>query len=197
MSVMPAGPLRTRLLLLCRGALDWTRGAGGDPPLTSEGVRDAEVAAAALPHFDVIVSSPQRAGQETVEAVLAQRPVAVVWRDALDEIRSAAFPENADAYSAWLDRLFETYALSDQGESLADGVERLTAALRAIADQHYGRSALIISHPVILLAFRGHLMQTAVQRDQVDALPPLALSIIDYLEGRFYLVQDFPTRYLP
>lgn len=195
MSTMPAGPVRTRLLLLCRGALDWSRAAGGDPPLTPDAVRDAELAAATFPHFDVIVASPQQSGQDTAEAVLAQRPVAMVWRDTLDEIRSAPLLESPEAYALWLDRLFETYDISDQGESLADGAGRLTAALRAVADQYHGRSALIVSHPVILLAFRSSLLQTAVERHQVDMLPTPALAVVDYVEGRFYLVQDFPTRY--
>jgi broad specificity phosphatase PhoE len=174
--------------------VDWSEAEEGDPPLAADSVLDAELIAATLPHFDVIAASAQRASQETAEAILAQRPVSVAWRDGLDEIRTVAPLTDADAYSEWLGRLFESYATSRDGESLAEGVDRIRAELRAIADRHYGRSTLVISHPVILLAFRASLQRMAVSQDQVELLPTLALCILDYLEGRFYLVQDFPTR---
>jgi broad specificity phosphatase PhoE len=194
MSLADASVLQTRLLLLCRGPVDWARGSDGDPPLTSEGVRDVELAAASLPHLDVIAASPQRSSQETADAVLPQRPTTVVWHDGLDEIRPSGVAADAGAYGEWLDRLFMTYGSSESGESLADGATRLTSALRGIADRYYGRTALVVSHPVILLAFRGTIMHKEVQRDQIDALPAPALSVLDYVEGRFYLIQDFPTR---
>jgi len=190
----PSGAIQTRLLLLCRGALDWTTAQDGEPALSPEGVLDAELAAAALPRFDVIVASPQRSSQATAEAVLARRPAPVVWQDGLDEIRCAAPLRDAAAYEAWLDRLFAGGGAAEEGESLVDGAQRLGAAVRAIADRYYGRTALVISHPVILLAFLGGLLQTPVERDRVESLPPLALSVLDYLEGRFYLVREFPTK---
>lgn len=197
MSTMPGEAIRTRLILLCRGPVDWAQAEGGDPPLDSASLRESELLAATLPQFDVIVASPQRSSQETAEALLAQRPVAVVWRDGLDEIRTAASLTSSEAYTDWLDRLFESYGTAAEGESLAEGAERLASALRGIADRYYGRSALVVSHPVILLAFRGSLVQSAVQREQVDALSGLATSTLEYLEGRFYLVQDFPMRLTP
>ena len=120
----------------------------------------------------------------------------MTWREEFDEIRTAAPLENEDDYAAWLDRLFESYSTSQDGESLAEGVERIIAGLRAIASQYYGRTMLVISHPVILLALRAYLLMTAVSRDQVESLPTLARCVVDYLEGRFYLVEDFPTRWL-
>jgi broad specificity phosphatase PhoE len=197
MSSLPGDALRTRLILLCRGPVDWARAESGDPPLESMSLRETELLAAGLPHFDVIVASPQRSSQETAEALLAQRPVAVVWRDGLDEIRTAAALTSAEAYTAWLDRLFESYGTAEEGESLAEAAERMTSALRAIADRYYGRSALVVSHPVVLLAFRGELVQSAVQREQVDALPGPTTLTLDYLEGRFYVVTDFPVRLIP
>jgi broad specificity phosphatase PhoE len=197
MGTFGAGPIQTRLLLLCRGPLDWTQDSTGDPPLTPEGVLEAELTAATLPRFDVIAASPLRASRETAEALLVQRPTLVDWRDGLDEIRSAVLPQDAAAYADWLDRLFAAYTSAETGESLADGADRMVGALRGIADRYYGRTTLVVSHPAILLAFRGHLAQVPVQRDQVDALPPLARSVVDCLEGRFYLVQDFPVRLVP
>jgi broad specificity phosphatase PhoE len=195
MSLPGSDAIQTRLILLCRGPVDWTRASDGDPPLTSEGARDVELAIATLPRFDVVAASPQRSSRETAETVLAQRPAAVVWHEGLDEIRTTGAVSDAGAYGEWLDRLFLTHASSEAGESLADAVARMTAELRALADRYHGRTALIVSHPVILLAFRGSLVQSAVRRDQVDALPSPALSILDYVEGRFYLVHDFPTRH--
>jgi broad specificity phosphatase PhoE len=197
MNAAIADPVQTRLLLLCPGPLDWSQGIDGDPPPTPESILDAQLIAAALPRFDMIAASPMRASQETVEAVLGQRPVAVDWRDGLNEIMCAAPPRDAQAYGEWLDRLFTAFASADTGESLADGADRMAAALRGIADRYYGRATLVISHPVILLAFRARLTQTVLQRDDVDALPPLAHAVVDYLEGRFYLVQDFPVRRIP
>lgn len=195
MSLMADQPLRTRLLLLCRGAVDWSRAADGDPQLSAEGRADAEIAAASLPGFDAIVASPQRASEETAAAIGAIRQVPVLLRDGLDEIRAAVPIPDADGYAQWVIALFESYSTFPGGESLAEGTGRLTATLRAIGDMRYGRTTLVISHPIALLAFRGSLLGIPVTRAHADALPDLGLAVVDYLEGRFYLVQDFPTAY--
>jgi broad specificity phosphatase PhoE len=182
------------MLLLRHGAVDWARAEDGEPPLTAAGLLDAELAASTLPRFDAIVASAQRPAQETAEAIMLRRAVPLSWRDGLDEIRTSARLQNAAAYAEWVDRLFGAYDAAEEGESLAEGVDRVAAALRATGDRYYGRSILIVSHPVILLAFRAHLLHVAVTRDQVDTMPELALAVVDYLEGRFYLVEDFPVR---
>jgi broad specificity phosphatase PhoE len=197
MEAATAQPLRTRLLLLCRGPVDWSLAEDGAPALAPDAEGDVTIAAAALPRFDAIVASPQRASRETAALVADARPTTVHERDGLDEIHTISPLADADDYAAWLDRLFESYATSADGESLADSVGRLTAALRAVADRFYGRTTLVVSHPVVLLAFRGSLLQVAASRDQVEALPDLALCVLDYLEGRFYLVEDFPMRLGP
>lgn len=186
--------VQTRLLLLRCGAADWEQAADGEPPLTASGLLEVELTTAMLPRFDAVVASPQRPTRETAETIAAIRTVPVGWRDELDEIRTAAPLTDAGAYAAWLDRLFEAYRTSADGESLAEGVERMTAALRAVGDRFYGRTVLVVSHPVILLAFRANLLGMAVSRDHVEMLPDLALAAVDYLEGRFYLVRDFPMR---
>ncbi|MDR7420504.1 MAG: histidine phosphatase family protein, partial [Armatimonadota bacterium] len=143
MGVQTVEAIQTRLLLLCRGPVDWTQASDGDPPLAAAGALDAELTAGALPHFDVIVASPQRASQETAEAIAAQRRVAMDLRDGLDEIRSATTVSDAAGYIGWLDDLFTAHAPLGAGESLADGADRLTAALRAIGDRYYGRATLV------------------------------------------------------
>lgn len=194
MDTLASEAIRTRMLLLRHGAVDWSRATDGEPPLAEAGLLDAELAASTLPYFDVIVASAQRATQETAEAIAGRRAVLLLWREGLDEIRTSAVLQDATTCAEWVDRLFGAYEASEEGESLADAVARMTAALRAIGDRYYGRSILVVSHPIILLAFRAHLLGMTVLRDQVDAMPDLAMAIVDYLEGRFYLVQDFPIR---
>jgi broad specificity phosphatase PhoE len=197
MDIAAPEPLRTRLLLLCRGPVDWTLAEAGDPPLHADAAADVALAAAGLPQFDAIVASPQRASLDTATAIAAARPSALYERDDLDEVRTATPLGGAAARDEWLDRLYESYTTSADGESLAEGVARLGAALRAVGDRFYGRTTLVVSHPVVLSAFRASLLQVAASREQVDALPDLALSVVDYLEGRFYLVEDFPMRFAP
>lgn len=187
-------PVRTRLLLLRHGAVDWAQAIEGEPPLAAEGLRDVEIASATLPHFDAIAASRQRPARETAETIGLVRGVPIAWREGLDEIRTAAPLTGAQDWTDWMDRLFESYRTSMDGESLADGTERITAELRTMGDQHYGRTTLVVSHPIVLLAFRAYVAQTAVLRDQVDSLPELGVAVVDYLEGRFYLVEDFPVR---
>ncbi len=176
-------PVRTRLLLLRHGAVDWAQVIEGEPPLAAEGLRDVEIAAATLPHFDAIAASPQRPARETAEIISQIRGVPIAWREGLDEIRTAAPLTGAQDWADWMD-----------GESFADGTERITAELRTVGDQRYGRTTLVVSHPIVLLAFRAYVAQTAVLLDQVDGLPELGVAVVDYLEGRFYLVEDFPVR---
>ncbi|MGQ0548464.1 MAG: histidine phosphatase family protein [Armatimonadota bacterium] len=187
--------VQTRLLLMRHGEVDWSGAIDGEPPLSAAGLTAAELTASRLPRFDHIAASAQRPARETAEAVGAVRALPVRWRDDLDEIRTASLISDAGGYAAWLDRLFESPVTAPDGESLTDGAHRLTVALRAIADQFYGRSTLVISHPAILLAFRAQQLQAAVSRELVETLPDMALATVDYVEGRFYLVGDFPMRW--
>ncbi len=191
---MPAEPLRTRLLLLGHGAVDWARAVEGEPPLAEEGVRDVEITAATLAHFDAVAASPGRPARETAEIIGQVRGLPIAWREGLNEIATAAPLTDGQAWADWVDRLFEDYRVSADGESLADGTARIMAELRALADQRCGRTTLVVSHPIVLLAARAHVAQTAVLPEQVHSLPELGLAVVDCLEGRFYLVQDFPVR---
>lgn len=187
--------VQTRLLLLRHGEVDWGKAIDGEPPLSEAGMTAVELAASRLPRFDHIAASPRRPARETAEVIGGFRAVPVWWRDDLDEIRTAVPMSDAAAYAGWLDRLFESYRNSVDGESLAEGAERMTGALRAIGDRFYGRSTLVVSHPVVLLAFRAQQVQVSVSREHIETLPEMALATVDYLEGRFYVVQDFPTQW--
>lgn len=177
------------------GEVEWSGATDGEPPLSAAGLAAVEQTVSRLPRFDHIAASAQRSALQTAETVSMVRALPVWWRDDLDEIRNAGPISDAASYGAWLDRLFEAPEAASGGESLADGAHRMTLALRTISDQFYGRSTLVVSHPAILLAFRAEQLRAPVSREMVDSLPDLALATVDYVEGRFYLVQDFPIRW--
>jgi len=187
--------VQTRLYLMRHGEVEWSGAVEGEPPLSAAGLTAAELVASRLPRFNHIAASPQRATRETAEVIGAVRAVPLWWREDLDEIRTRVPLGDADAYNAWLDHLFESFENAVNGESLADGAHRMTVALRAIADQYYGRPTLVVSHPAILLAFWCQQVNSPLWRGQIETLPELALATLDYVDGRFYVVQDFPTRW--
>lgn len=187
--------VRTRLLLLNRGEPDWSRAADGDPPLSDSGLAALELTAAMLPAFSHIAASPQPPSRGTAEALSMIRGASLWWREDLDELRTRQPVTDLASYRAWLDGLFDLIGDTPPGESLSDGAHRLTVALRAIGDQFYGRTTLVVTHPLILLGFRAEHMRAMPTRDQFESLPDLGLAIVDYLEGQFYLVEDFPTRW--
>lgn len=189
---MLASEVRTRLLLLRCCAMAWP--AGSEPTLSQAGLAAVELAAATLPRFDHIAASRSGPARETAETIGLVRGVTPQWDDDLGEVRTVVPPTDAQSYDAWLDRLFESPDDAG-GESLAEGGERLAAALRRIGDRTLGRTVLIVSHPVILLAFRSRQMHAPLTRGHVDAMPDLALATVDYLQGRFYVVADFPVRW--
>jgi broad specificity phosphatase PhoE len=191
---MRASDIRTRLLLLRCGDAAWAGASGGEPVLSEAGLAAVELAAATLPRFDHIAASSSGPARETAEAIGLIRGVTPHWDDDLGEVRTTTPPVDAQSYGAWLDRLFESADGAD-GESLADGGARLAAALRRIGDRSLGRAVLIVSHPVVLLAFRSREMRAPLARGHVDAMPDLALATADYLQGRFCIVADFPVRW--
>jgi broad specificity phosphatase PhoE len=191
---MLASDIRTRLLLLRCGAMTWAGGPGDESTLSATGLAAVELVAATLPRFDHIAASRSGPARETAETIGLVRGVTPAWDDDLGEVRSAVSPVDAQSYDAWLDRLFEP-PHDAGGESLTEGGARLAAALRRIGDRSLGRIVLIVSHPVILLAFRSHQMRAPLTRGHVDAMPDLALATVDYLQGRFYIVADFAVRW--
>jgi broad specificity phosphatase PhoE len=167
-AVLGFHPTSTRLVLLCCGAAEPVPAASAPPPLSAAGRAAVEQAAAVLPPFAHIVASGQPAARETAEILAAARGVPVWWRDDLDELRSA--------------------------ESLVEGGQRLHYALMAVGDRFHGRTTLVVSYPAVLTAFGAAQRGTVPTPDDVAALPDLSVAIVDYVEGRFYMVQDFPVR---
>ncbi|MDR7555397.1 MAG: histidine phosphatase family protein [Armatimonadota bacterium] len=192
MAALGLRPVRTRLVLLCRGPVDWAQAGGEDPLLSASGLAAVEEAAARLPAFAQIVASAQRAARETAEVLAAIRGVPVAWRDDLDELRAAMPITDAAAYAAWIDDLFAGAA--GGGESLVDGAQRLTYAFMGIGDRFHGRSTLVVSHPAVLAAFWAAQRGRQPVREDVLGMPDLGTAVVDYVEGRFYLVEDFPVR---
>jgi broad specificity phosphatase PhoE len=191
----PAPDVQTRLLLLRHGEVTWDRTVDGEPSLSDAGLATVEATAATLPRFDHIAASPSRPARETAETIALVRGVTAWWHDDLDEIRTAAPPGDAQAYVAWLDRLFEALDSPGDAESVSDGGTRLAATLRRIGDRFHGRTVLVVSHPVILLAFRTREVHAPLARGHVDTMPDLAMATVDYLDGQFYIVRDFPVRW--
>ena len=191
----PAPDVQTRLLLLRHGEVAWERAADGEPSLSDAGLASVEATVATLPRFDHIAASPSRPARETAEAIGLARGATAWWHEDLDEIRTATPPGDAQSYAAWLDRLFESLGSPGDGESVADGGARFAAVLRRIGDRFHGRTVLVVSHPVVLLAFRSIEMRAPLARGHVDTMPDLAMATVDYLDGRFYIVGDFPVRW--
>src|SRR5688500_10811793 len=131
MEPLSSQAIQTRLLLLRHGEVDWNGADDGEPPLTAGGVAGVEAIVSRLPRFDQIAASGQRPTRETAELLSGIRGAPVWWRDDLDEIRTGTPLLGTHAYVEWLDRLFDSYHVSSDGESLAEGAARLTAALRA------------------------------------------------------------------
>jgi broad specificity phosphatase PhoE len=174
--------------------VDWSSVGDEGPRLSAAGRVDAEVTVATLPAFDAVVTGPAAAALETAEIIAAARGIDVAVRDALRDVEAADPPRDAVRWAAWADDVFAHHGAADRGESLPDAAGRFAAALRAIGDRRLGRTTLIVCPPLVLAAFRASLIQSAPQREHVDAIPDLALASLDYVDGRFYLVRDFPLR---
>jgi broad specificity phosphatase PhoE len=140
------------------------------------------------------MTSGSPAAVETAELIASARGIDVTVRDDLREVDAVDTPRDAAAWASWADEAFAHPGGSDRGESLSEAAERFARALRAIGDRRLGRTTLLICAPIVLTAFRAKLLQTAAEREHVDAIPDLGLAWLDYLDGRFYLVHDFPLR---
>lgn len=186
--------VRTRLLLLRHGAVDWPRVGPEGPPLSADGRLGAEVTVATLPPFDAVMTGPATAAMETAEVMAAARGVGVTVREELRDVDAVDPPHDTETWAAWADDVFASPGGSPRGESLSEAADRFARALRSIGDQRLGRATLLVCPPMVLTAFRAGLLHSAPQREHVDAIPDLALASLDYVDGRFYLAHDFPLR---
>jgi broad specificity phosphatase PhoE/ribonuclease HI len=179
-----AGGRATTTLLLRHGETPLSaerRFAGrGDIPLTEEGLRQAAAAAewlAARGGIDVIVTSPLRRARQTAEAVALATGVPLLADDGLVETDfgkwegmtiaevSQRWPDEASAWIGSVD------VAPPGGESFADVIDRVNAALDRLLAEHQFRTLLLVSHvsPIKIAACRAMLAPPATLfRIQLD-----------------------------
>lgn len=126
-----------------------------DPPLTEEGILQAQHAAALLEkqEIDVIYSSPMRRTRSTAELIARNGSVPVLYSAKLkerpfgiwdglyfDEI-ARDYPEQ---FQAW--KRDPISFVPEGGETITEHKERVTQALAEIIDNHRGRRIVVVSH---------------------------------------------------
>lgn len=160
-----------------------------DSPLTQQGVRQAEKAAAALAGIpiDAIYSSPQQRVAATADILKNGRSCLVTydrrltemdcgeWDGMTEERIRAEYPDDI--------RVWETHPhlhTMPGGESLADVRARLTAFLDEVIQQNCGRTVLVVSSqiPVMMMT-----MIFAQERDEaLWQTPPQGNTAINVVE---------------
>jgi len=180
----PAGTRATTTLLLRHGETPLSterRFAGrGDIPLTDEGLRQAAAAAdrlAARGGIDVIVTSPLRRTRQTAEAVARATGVPLVADDGLVETDFGEWEgmTTAEASQRWPEEVSAWMHSVDVappgGESFADVILRVNAALDRLLAEYQFRTLLLVSHvsPIKIAACRAMLAPPATLfRIQLD-----------------------------
>jgi probable phosphoglycerate mutase len=152
----------------------------GDIPLTEEGLRQAAAAAdrlGARGGIDVIVTSPLRRARQTADAVAQATGAPLVADDGLIETdfgqwegmtiaeASQRWPEEVSAWMRSVD------VAPPGGESFADVINRVNAALDRLLAEHQFRTLLLVSHvsPIKIAACRAMLAPPAsLFRIQLD-----------------------------
>jgi probable phosphoglycerate mutase len=152
----------------------------GDIPLTEEGLRQAAAAAkrlAARGGIDVIVTSPLRRARQTADAVALATGAPLLADDGLVETDfgkwegmtiaevSQRWPDEASAWIGSVD------VAPPGGESFADVIDRVNAALDRLLAEHQFHTLLLVSHvsPIKIAACRAMLAPPATLfRIQLD-----------------------------
>jgi broad specificity phosphatase PhoE/ribonuclease HI len=180
----PARGQATTTLLLRHGQTELSaerRFAGrGDIPLTEEGLRQAAAAAdrlAARGGIDVIVTSPLRRARQTADAVARATGAPLLADDGLIETDFGKWEGMtiAEASQRWPDQVSAWMRSVDVappgGESFADVISRVNAALDRLLAEHQFRTLLLVSHvsPIKIAACRAMLAPPATLfRIQLD-----------------------------
>jgi len=180
----PADARATTTLLLRHGETPLSterRFAGrGDIPLTEEGLRQAAAAAgrlAARGGVDVIVTSPLRRARQTAEAVAQATGAPLLADDGLVETDFGKWEGMTirEASQRWPNEVSEWMSSVDVappgGESFADVISRVNAALDRLLAEHQFRTLVLVSHvsPIKIAACRAMLAPPATLfRIQLD-----------------------------
>lgn len=152
----------------------------GDIPLTEEGLRQAAAAAerlAARGGIDVIVTSPLRRARQTADAVARATGAPLLADDGLIETDFGKWEGMtiAEVSQRWPDQVSAWMRSVDVappgGESFADVISRVNAALDRLLAEHQFRTLLLVSHvsPIKIAACRAMLAPPATLfRIQLD-----------------------------
>jgi ribonuclease H / adenosylcobalamin/alpha-ribazole phosphatase len=152
----------------------------GDIPLTEEGLRQAAAAAgrlAARGGIDVIVTSPLRRTRQTAEAVASATGAPLVADEGLVETDFGEWEgmTTAEASQRWPEEVSAWMRSTDVappgGESFADVILRVNAALDRLLAEYQFRTLLLVSHvsPIKIAACRAMLAPPATLfRIQLD-----------------------------
>jgi probable phosphoglycerate mutase len=152
----------------------------GDIPLTEEGLRQAAAAAdrlAARGGIDVIVTSPLHRARQTADAVARATGAPLLADDGLIETDFGKWEGMtiAEASQRWPDQVSAWMRSVDVappgGESFADVISRVNAALDRLLAEHQFRTLLLVSHvsPIKIAACRAMLAPPATLfRIQLD-----------------------------
>jgi probable phosphoglycerate mutase len=170
----------------------------GDVALTSDGVRQAALAAKRLAEsgVDVIVTSPLQRARHTAEAVAESTGAPLVVDDDLVEADFGAWEglTFAEAGAQWPDELAAWMASPDAappgGESFAIVALRVLAALDRIMANHRYKTVVVVSHvtPIKTLLCRALLAPPeAMFRMNLDVA---SLSRVDCFDNGTALVRS-------
>jgi ribonuclease H / adenosylcobalamin/alpha-ribazole phosphatase len=152
----------------------------GDIPLTEEGLRQAAAAAERLAKrggIDVIVTSPLRRTRQTAEAVASATGAPLVADEGLVETDFGEWEgmTTAEASQRWPEEVSAWMRSTDVappgGESFADVILRVNAALDRLLAEYQFRTLLLVSHvsPIKIAACRAMLAPPATLfRIQLD-----------------------------
>jgi len=152
----------------------------GDIPLTEEGLRQAAAAAgrlAARGGIDLIVTSPLRRTLQTAEAVAQATGAPLLADDGLVETDFGKWEGMTikEASQRWPDEVSAWMSSVDVappgGESFADVIIRVNAALDRLLAEHQFRTLVLVSHvsPIKIAACRAMLAPPATLfRIQLD-----------------------------
>jgi probable phosphoglycerate mutase len=165
--------------------------ASFDPPLHADGVAQAAALARRLrpKTLDAVYVSDLVRTQQTAAPVLEGRDLEMVVRPALREVdlgdwEGGLFRQHAaDGGPEW-QRFVETgrWDVIPGAESDADLRSRVIGAVDAIAADHDGGSALVVSHGGAINAYLAEIL--GVARTQFVAIENTGVTVVRYGHGR-------------
>ena len=201
--------MTTRLCIVRHGETDWNteRRIQGhvDIPLNAAGIEQAAAAARGIAQhrFAAVYSSDLQRALQTARTLasatgLDVRPLQGLRERHYGAVQGLTYEEllARDAQMAQRFRARDPHFDFDGGEALLVFVERIRAAIEALAAAHVGESVLLVTHGGVL----DIVYRRATGRDLASPrdfpVPNAALNWIEVQHGDWHLVQWADTRYL-